>query len=100
MIAEPPASFSLIGEKALRRQIDQSVSRALVDGEYARLLLANPTVALEERGCTPQQFKSLRNIRATDLLDFARQVQSMFWIVEPHPAAEQAEHPLAAAAAF
>src|ERR687885_2371381 len=98
MLAEQPASPVLIGEKDLRRQIDRSVSRALVDDDYARLLLTDPTVALEDRGCAPQQYRSLRSIHATDLLDFARQAQALFWIVEPHPSTQEAQLQLAAAA--
>src|SRR5437763_16992970 len=99
MLDERPTALSLTSEKDLRHQIDRSVSRALVDGDYAHLLLMDPTVALEERGCSPQQFKSLRSIRANDLLDFARQAQSLFWIVEPDPLCMEAQFPLAAAAA-
>jgi len=98
MLAEHPSSPALIGEKDLRRQIDRSVSRALVDDEYARLLLTDPTVALEERGCAPQQYRSLRSIRATDLVDFARQAQALFWIVEPHTSTQEDQLQLAAAA--
>src|SRR5256714_9432547 len=97
MIAEPPTSLPGIGEKALRRQIDRSVTRALVDPEYARLLLTDPTVALEDHGCSPQQYRSLRSIRATDLVDFARQARALFWIVEPQSSPQQDELQLAAA---
>jgi len=74
-----------MSEKALRRQIDRAVSRALVDGEFANLLLADPTVVLEDRGCPPQQYLSLRGIQASDLLGFARQAQALFWNAEPLP---------------
>jgi hypothetical protein len=97
VIAERSASFALIGEKDLRRQIDRSVSRALIDGEYARLLLTDPTVALEDHGCAPQHYRSLRSIRATDLVDFARQAQALFWI-EPNSMTQEDQLPLAAAA--
>jgi hypothetical protein len=93
-------SSSVANEKDLRRQIDRSVSRALVDRDFARLLLTDPTVALEDHGCAPQHYKSLRSIRATDLLDFARQAQALFWIVEPKSAVPEAHLPLAAAAAL
>jgi hypothetical protein len=98
MLVDRPTTFSVVGEKELRRQIDRSVSRALVDRDFARLLLTDPTVALEEHGCPPQQFKSLRGIRATDLLDFAQQAQALFWIVEPKPRAEESRLPLAVGA--
>ena len=42
MIDHYSSSPVLIGEKDLRRQIDLSVSRALVDDEFARLLLTDP----------------------------------------------------------
>jgi hypothetical protein len=101
IVAEHPTSVSLVSEKDLRRQIDRSVGRALVDGEYARQLLTDPTVALEDHGCPPQQYRSLRNIRATDLLDFARQARALFWITEPgSSSSEEDRFPLAAAAAL
>jgi len=63
------------------------------------MLLTDPTVAVEDRGCPPQQYKTLRSIRATDLLDFARQAQALFWIVQPSTSLEDGCLPLAAAAA-
>jgi hypothetical protein len=99
MLAEYATTVSAVGEKELRRQIDRSVSRALVDRDYARQLLTDPTVALEDHGCPPQQYRSLRSIRATDLIDFARQAQALFWIVQPKSSPEDARFPLAAAAA-
>jgi len=93
------ASFAQLSEKELRRQIDRSVSRALVDRDFARLLLSDPTVVLEDRGCPPQQYKSLRTIKASNLLDFARQAQGLFWAVDTTPQAEESQRTLAAAAA-
>ena len=98
MIDDYSSSPVLIGEKDLRRQIDRSVSRALVDDEFARLLLTDPTVALEDSGCAPRQYRLLRSIRATDLVDFARQARALFWIVEPQSSPQQDELQLAAAA--
>jgi len=80
MLAQAPAAVSMISEKDLRRQIDRAVSRAMFDGEYASVLLADPTVALEDHGCPPQQYLSLRGIRARDLVDFAHQARALFWI--------------------
>jgi hypothetical protein len=77
--------FALIGEKDLRRQIDRSVSRALVDGDYAQKLLSDPTVVLEDRGSTPQHYKELHGIHASNLRDFAEQAQSIFWAAESLP---------------
>jgi hypothetical protein len=99
MIDTKTVPFTAASEKELRRQIDRSVSRALVDRDYAQLLLTDPTVALEDHGCPPQQFKSLRSIRATDLIDFARQAQALFWIVQPMASPEDVRLPLVAAAA-
>ena len=79
MSAEVPGGRSVMSDRGLRRQIDRSLSRALVDGEYARLLLSTPTVVLEEHGCAPQHYLSLLSIQATTLLDFARQAQALFW---------------------
>jgi hypothetical protein len=99
MLTEHPVSLSVISEKALRRQIDRSVTRGMVDPQYATLLLTDPTVALEDRGCSPQQYKLLRSIRATDLIDFSRQARSLFWIVAPTQHCQQeAELSLAVAA--
>ena len=84
MLAESPvATLSTTTERDLRERIDHSVSRALVDREYARALLVDPTLALESHGCAPQHFRMLRGIRATDVLDFARQARALFWI-EPY----------------
>jgi hypothetical protein len=90
----------VIDEKDLRRQIDRSVSRALVDGDYERLLLSDPTVVLEDQGCAPQQYKRLRSINANNVVEFARQAQSMFWAVEPvlNPIVREDQFPMVAAA--
>jgi hypothetical protein len=89
-----------VSEKDLRHQIDKSVSRALVDGDYARLLLADPTIVLEDRGCPPQQYRSLQTIRASSLLDFAHQARSLFWAVDATPVHQEDQRQLAAAAAL
>jgi hypothetical protein len=86
-------------DKDLRRQIDRSVSRALVDSEYAQRLLTDPTIAIEATGCPPQQFKLLHSIHAIDLVDFARQAHAMFWRGEPKSSYLEEELTLAAAAA-
>ena len=80
MLAQAPAAVSLLSEKDLRRQIDRALSRALFDREYACVLLADPTVALEDHGCPPQQYLSLRGIQARDLTEFAQQARARFWI--------------------
>ena len=77
-------------ERELRRQIDRSVSRALVDGAYARLLLDDPTLAVGEHGCTPQQYLELRAIRARDLRDFAVQAEALFWPTIDEPSTQEA----------
>jgi hypothetical protein len=76
-IARNPA---LTSEHVIRRQIDRSVSRALTDEPYARQLLADPTLLLEDSGCSPQQYLNLRSIRADSLMDFARQAEALFWV--------------------
>jgi hypothetical protein len=101
VLAADQAGPSVISEKDLRRHIDRAVSRALVDGEYAELLLHDPTLVLDDLECPGQQYLSLLSIQATTLLDFARQAQALFWAFE-HPTAELIEEedalPLAAAA--
>jgi len=99
-----PLASSVIGDKDLRRQINRSVSRALVDGEYATLLLTDPTVVLEDRGCTQQQRTTLRSITASDLVDFARQARGLFWAVDAlsprNPILQEDQLPLSVAAAL
>ena len=90
-------TFAASGDVDLRRQIDHSVSRALFDDEYAQRLLTDPTVALEQSGCPLPQRKSLGNIHAIDLVDFARQAHALFWRTEPKFYVED-QLPLAAAA--
>lgn len=85
-----------LAARDLQRQIDRSVSRALVDHEYARHLLADPTVLLEDRGCSPQQYLHLRSIRAESLPDFARQAHALFWLDQR---ADDTEHQLTRPAA-
>jgi len=75
-------AYASVSEKELRRQIDRSVSRALVDSDYARVLLNDPSVVIEDRGCSPQHYLSLRSIEATSLLDFARQARALFWTLD------------------
>jgi hypothetical protein len=99
-----PSTPSVMGEKDLRRQINRSVSRALVDGEYATLLLTDPTVVLEDRGCTHQQRTTLRSINASNMVEFARQARGLFWAVDPlslrNPIPQEDQLPLAVAAAL
>jgi hypothetical protein len=107
MLAQAPAAVSVLSEKDLRRQIDRAVSRALFDREYACVLLADPTVALEDNGCPPQQYLSLRGIQASDLTEFAHQARARFWIEplarQPHLTLrdlnQEEQRPLVAAAA-
>jgi hypothetical protein len=66
-------------ESKLRRRIDSSVARALFDREYAQLLLADPTILLEDQGCTPQQYLELRGLRADNVKEFASQAEALFW---------------------
>ena len=99
LLTERPNASPITTEKQLRRQIDRSVARALVDSEYARRLLSDPTIALERSGCSPQQFKSLRSIHARDLDDFARQAHALFWRVEPTSPYLEEQFSLAAAVA-
>jgi hypothetical protein len=89
-------TFARTSDVNLRRQIDRSVSRALFDNDYAHRLLTDPTIALEESGCPLPQLRSLRNIHATDVVDFARQAHALFWRAEPKSYLE--DLPLAAAA--
>jgi hypothetical protein len=84
-------------DRELRRRIDHCVSRALVDRAYARVLLADPASVVEDAGCSPQQLKELRSIRATDLGDFARQARALFWRGQPPPPADLREQPTAIA---
>jgi hypothetical protein len=100
MIDSPIHTVFQLNEKELRRQINKSVSRALVDREFAHLLLADPTVVLEERGCPLPQYRLLKAIKASSLLDFAHQARHLFWAVGATPLSQEDQRPLAAAAAF
>lgn len=82
MLLDTLPARSFIGERDLRRQIDRCVSRALIDADYANRLLADPSVVIEDSGCSPQQRKALRSIHATSLLEFALQARTLFWAVE------------------
>ena len=73
------AAPSARSETEVRRQIDLAIGRAVVDPEFAALLLADPTVALGGTGCSPQQHLELRGIRAATVGDFARQAEALFW---------------------
>jgi hypothetical protein len=97
---QPQETLSQISEKELRRQINKSVSRALTDGDYLRLLLADPTVVLEDRGCPLPQYRQLQTITASSLLDFAHQARSLFWAVDVTPVHQEDQRLLAAAAAL
>ncbi|HEY3060318.1 MAG TPA: hypothetical protein VGL99_15265 [Chloroflexota bacterium] len=88
----------MTSEHELRRQIDRSLSRALFDRTFAEQLLTDPAAVLGD-GCTPQQQRSLLNIRATSLRDFARQAQVLFWLQLDEPSYEE-DMALPAAAAI
>jgi len=106
MVARVAPAVPLMSERDLRRQIDRAVARALVDRDYASLLLADPTLVLDDHDCHPQQYLSLRSIDANDLVEFARQAQALFWMATsmtfdstPNPQLNQEEQrPLAALA--
>ncbi|HLZ27059.1 MAG TPA: hypothetical protein VKV73_07040 [Chloroflexota bacterium] len=100
MLAQDTATQPVIGGKELLRHIDRAVSRALVDSDYARLLLSDPTVVLEDHACRPQDYLSILSIQADTLLDFARQAQALFWAIKPdtQELVEEDALPLAAAA--
>jgi len=72
-------ALTQLSEQELRKAIDHAVSRAMFDAAYASHLLADPTIVLQDRGCTPQQYLALRAIHAASLGDFARQAQRKFW---------------------
>ena len=66
-------------EAEVRRQLDLAIGRALVEPGFAARLLADPTVALGDTGCSPQQQVHLGGIRAATVKDFARQAEVLFW---------------------
>jgi hypothetical protein len=66
-------------DRSLRRQLDRAIGRALVDGNFAAALLAQPTVALGTHECPSPQYSELRSIHASSLHDFARQAWQVFW---------------------
>ncbi len=89
----------LMSEQDLRNHIDRSLSRAMFDKDYESMLLADPALLLGDTGCAPQQQIDLLNIRASSLLDFARQAQALFWPSVEHSLFEEG-FPSAAAAAI
>ena len=90
---------SNVNDRAQQRQIDRSICRALTDDEFARQIFSNPLVVLDNVGCTLSQYRSLRNIQASTVQDFARQVHQIFWSEEKRPLLVRREHvPLAASA--
>ncbi len=97
MLETRALTFAAMSDRELRRQIDHAVSKAMVDRDFARLLLSDPTIAVEERGCSLQQYKKLARIRATTLVDFAEQAEALFWIVAPRTPSVGEALPLAAA---
>jgi hypothetical protein len=99
MITMTSSHPSAASEYELRKQIDRSLSRALFDNEFASSLLADPTVVLDDQGCTPQQRRDLRTIRATSVLEFAQQARVLFW-PSPDERYTHEEVALAAAAAM
>jgi hypothetical protein len=71
--------YSSLPERDLQRLIDVAVGRALFDAQFARELLADPTVLLGDSRYTLQQYRDLRTIRAHDVRDFAAQALALFW---------------------
>jgi hypothetical protein len=86
-----------VRDHELRRLIDRSLGRALFDREYAARLLADPTVALGDSGCTPQQRRDLRNIRARTVAELAKRAHELFWMA-PVNRVYKPDVPLTAAA--
>ena len=84
-------------DRALRQRIDSSLSRALFDRDYERLLLADPTILLGQDGCTPQQFLDLRGIHAHDIREFASQAEALFWPASDGPTRDARRELVAAA---
>lgn len=61
-----------------RQQIDRAVGLALFDQTPANQLVANPPLAVKGNVCGQRQYVALRQIRARDLQNFARQVFDQF----------------------
>jgi hypothetical protein len=97
-LADQAIDTATVHAPGLRRQIDRSVMRALFDRDYEQRLLRDPTIAVEDRGCPPQEFKALCTIRALNVDDFARQAYALFWPMESNSSYLEDELPLAAAA--
>jgi hypothetical protein len=79
-----PGRLRPVGEHDLRRRLDRAIGRAIVDPPFAASLLANPTLALDGGGCSPQQHLELRQISASTIPDFARQAARLFWPSAPN----------------
>lgn len=61
-------------EKALRRQLDQAIGRALVDHDFAAELISDPAKALDS--------PALGDVHAWSLLSLARVLLDRFWGVD------------------
>jgi hypothetical protein len=81
----PWARSPALPDYELRRRIDSSVSRAIADQHYQKMLLSDPTIVLGHHGCTPQQLLELRGIRAHDIREFASQAEALFWPAADRP---------------
>jgi hypothetical protein len=69
----------LVDEGPVRQRIDRAVGRALVDQSFAARLLAHPALAVDDEVCGRAQYLAVRQIRAHELEDFARQIFEQFW---------------------
>jgi hypothetical protein len=77
--APTPRTLRSPDERHIRFHIDRAVGRALVDHSFAERLLAEPSLAVETAVCAQAQFLAVREIRAHELDDFARQIFAVFW---------------------
>jgi hypothetical protein len=73
--APAPRTSCWPDERHIRHQIDEAVGRALVDHSFAQRLLAEPSLAVD----TTAYAYAVREIRAHELDDFARQMFALFW---------------------
>lgn len=69
--------------RALQRQLDLAVGRAMIDQAYAKRLLADPSVALGEADCAPAQRRTLSKITSSTLPELAEALVSQFWGTSP-----------------
>jgi hypothetical protein len=76
------ARLTAVSDRAVRRQIDLAIGRALTDPAYAAALLDDPSTVLGEIRPTPEQAQ-LGRVRSLSLRELAIELHALFWSMPP-----------------